>query len=112
MRIEDASVLQSPCYTSFGFYSLLYVTFLSTSTCFIMSMFSSRQWFISFIWPVQLYQVILCIALGAAQDYYPDFSYLESVKRRVMTLNAWWLPNFPGSYLKISYAFCVNFNLI
>ncbi|VDL64095.1 unnamed protein product [Hymenolepis diminuta] len=77
VRIEDISTLQKPCYNPLGFYPLL-------------------KWFISFIWPLQLYQFIICIALGAAQDYYPPNSYFGLVKERIMSLNAWWLPTFLG----------------
>nr|CDS33646.1 carnitine O palmitoyltransferase 1 liver [Hymenolepis microstoma] len=75
--IEDISTLQTPCYNPLGFYPLL-------------------LWFISFIWPVQLYQFIICIGLGAAQDYYPNNTYFELVKERIMTINAWCLPAFLG----------------
>ncbi|VDO03404.1 unnamed protein product [Rodentolepis nana] len=76
-NIEDIATLQSPCYNPLGFYSLL-------------------LWFISFIWPVQLYQFIICIGLGVAQDYYPNNSYFALVKERVSSINAWCLPAFLG----------------
>ncbi|KAH9282821.1 Carnitine O-palmitoyltransferase 1, muscle isoform [Echinococcus granulosus] len=73
VSVEDVNILQSPCSNPLGLYPLL-------------------RWFISSIWPVRPYQVVLCAALGFSVDQYSGVLYLESVKERVTYLNEWWLP--------------------
>ncbi|VDM17318.1 unnamed protein product [Hydatigera taeniaeformis] len=79
VNVEDVCILQSPCCNPLGLYPLL-------------------KWFISSMWPVRLYQLILCVSLGFSVDRYSGIVYLESVKKRIMYLNDWWLPFFFGLF--------------
>ncbi|KAL5109986.1 Carnitine O-palmitoyltransferase 1 muscle isoform [Taenia crassiceps] len=73
VNVEDVRILQLPRSNPIGLIPLL-------------------NWFASSIWPVRLYQVILCLSLGFSVDRYSDVFYLKSVRERIIHLNEWCLP--------------------